>query len=236
MVGRKTKYTNPNPVPRIKSELPDFDKLMESIEPDIKRICGDLYKNWHKNIPDLMDEIKSTVMLFICIRWDLYKKGIIDDFPPSPGFIYISAEFLMQKQWAPDGDVCRYHVIDFYNTIESGCLDGARNVIMGKLVRTKKSSYFIATTEQNVPRNIEPSTNALYEGTLDIVDLWFLGLSVKELAIIYNLHTTTIRKRLHNYYDAMEINGAPILRPRLPRRKYTRNRFKTKLYRKCVVK
>ena len=102
MSGRPRKNVNPNPVPRTGSNLPDFDEVMESYKPSLDKICRDMKANWYKqiHIPEIDKEIRATVLLFISIFWDRYRKGEIDQFPPYEGYLYTCANGYLHKQFA----------------------------------------------------------------------------------------------------------------------------------------
>lgn len=218
MVGRKRKNSNPNPVPRKK--LPDLDAILSDYQSTISKVCMDLKKTWFQQIyvPELKDEIKQTVMLIFYIEWDRYRNGMIDEFPPSAGYLYVSSRYMMWKQYAPQGDILRHVPIDVYNSVEPG--QGETELsFTGNLIIVDPLYKEIATQEQNLPRRDEKDPDDYFGDYPDIIDFWWLGFSVNELAVIYGIHHSTVRARLHDYYDAMEANGAKIFRRRVGRRK-----------------
>lgn len=202
-----------NAVPR--KELPDIDRIVREYEIIFKKVCLDLKKTWWKQIKvwDIEEEIRSTVMVIFFTRWDHYRKGEIDEFPPTAGFLYISAKWMMQKQWAPSGDVLRHYPFDNYNQVESGIT--LYGVFTGNVIIVNKAYFRIATEVQKL-NYVEP--DEISHDCPDLVDIWCMGFTTVQLGILYGVNSQTIRARLHRMYDAMKSNGIKVPRSRPGRR------------------
>lgn len=221
---------NPNPVPRDEKDLPDFDQLMKDYEPTIAKIVHDIRKKWFQQIKihEIKKEIRATAMLIICVEWDLYKRGIIDEFPPYAGYLYKSAYWEFHMQFAPKDDLTRFNKMEFYNCVEGGVVYQSPNIIP-----TRGIYQDVATTTReltvkcdNIPLKDPPDKYQQPYGNMpDIVDWWYLGCTVRQLAVIYRMSQSTILKHLHDKYDAMLFAGTKPRRARPRRQKKRMGRF-----------
>ena len=229
----KRKGDNPNPVPRV--NLPDVEEIMARFKPELDKVCEDIKKNWWYMIiiPEIEDEIRQNVMLIFYTEWRRYCDGLTDRFPPKPGYFYISAFHMLEKQFAPHDDVYRHTRMLSYNTAECGT-DKIR--LTGNIIFTDPLYRLIATKQNNIPPFMGSSPELFYEHLVneenaqkiypDIVDFWFLGFTILQLANFYGVGAEVVRDRLHDYYDALEMSGHKLLRPRPIRRKRRLNHFK----------
>jgi len=215
---------NRNPIPR--TNVASCELYLELNEKLIQQITISVL---HKSKLDrrncyefLIEDIRQTVILAFCREYKLYCDGIIDKFPPYPGYLFKSAFFEFKKDYCHHGDIMNT-VMDFYDTSENSYeTEHSKGMGSGRKILTQ-----VATKYQHVPLNYnDPDINATSK-VPDIVDLWNTNFSILELAFIYNLHPTTVRKRLHSYYDAMERSGAKLLRPRPRKSVPHKNIFKT---------
>lgn len=232
----RRKGANPNPVPR--TVLPDVDAILEDYKDHLDKICRDIKKHWYWfiKIPDIEDEIRQNVLLVFYTEWDLYRRGVIDSFPPKPGYIYITAFRKFECQYAPRNDLYRHIPLEHYNTIEGGYRDSM--ALFGHNPGRARLSETVVTRSSNLPLNdTEKAELPTQDKNLpDLVDLWWMGFSINTLAVIYNVAPNTTRARLHNYYDAMEVKGIKTFRDRPRRRKKKWNRFKMLKHRSNVSK
>jgi len=227
---RPRKIDNPNLIPRDPNKLPDFDRVTARYMPVINKICHDIKKNFYKqvNVPDIEEEIYQTVMVEYCTIWDYYKRGASDLFPPFAGYLYTCSWHKFLMQYAPTDDLYATGIHP-YNTLEMPLDAGfTRNIIV-------RDRFYYKTATQNdlIPfREHKDDESVIFGQAPDMLDFWFLGFSIRELAVIYNLSTKTVRLRLHTLYDAVEVSGGAVFRSRPKRSKPRENRFKIKKTRK----
>ncbi len=226
-VGRPRLADNPNLVPRKPKDLPDLEEVTAIYEPMLKKVCHDIKKNFFRqiHIHEFDSEIRQTVMLVYYEMWNSYKAGAIDQFPPYAGYLYITAWRLFIDMWAPKTDLCRYTYVGSYDTIEIPFSPS----FTGNMIIIDPLYKEVASQEQIIPFHEHRDDEDVIFGQIpDLLDFWYLGFSINELGVIYNVHPGTIRQRLHTFYDAIEANKGKVFRPRPHRRKRRKNRFKLK--------
>jgi hypothetical protein len=223
---RRRKIDDPNLVPRKSEDLPDLDKVTDEYTPTIEKICKDIKKNFYRQVvvPEIDSEIYQTVMMVYYEIWMWYKAGATDKFPPNPGYLYMTSWHKFLAQWVPKDDVYNWEMLS-YNTVEVP-VDAQYT---GNLIIVDPLYKEIAEQGQQIPfPSLRDEKDGLFQAIPDLLDFWFLGFSIVELAVVFNCSPLTIRNKLHEYYDAIEAAGGIKFRPRPFRRKRKKNRMKVK--------
>lgn len=171
------------------------------------KLVKDLSRLWYGEVrsnPSQSDrtrqEIASTVLLFIALQWKKYKKGLIDRFPPYPGYVYVAAKGLMMDQFGKPEDVLGMFKVEHFNTIEGGYeMQSGLFTYVGSSPNDKHLSRFVNPDEFDSKKKYYKK-----DEEPDMIDLWNLELDIVEMGMIFGMTLQQVRKRLHGLYDAMK--------------------------------
>lgn len=212
-MARRRKFIE-DPVPR--ENLPPLDIALEAkiIKEKIDSVLNSLYALvWKRRISDLdhdyqKEDMRQTVLLFLAQEYDLYRKGLIDKFPPHPGIIYVTCKWRYLQGFMPNDDAMGRYGNESYSEM----------LIYEPNSHSRAVPYHGRESAKYRDSMLNNLIDADKPEIPDIVDWWCLGLTIRELAIILDCGYELVCLSLHAKYDAMESSGAKWIRHRPNRR------------------
>lgn len=238
---RKTLSLNENPVPRKIEELPDIEKFILDWKDVFDDIVENVRRRWHASLPywkilvlDIEDEIRATVMLQFALRWTKYRDGIIDEWPPDRGWMVTSAYYQMRNQFYPQDDAVAISDNDIPELVQDIIVNGRYTTCVARHSIFFQSPLNSVINKEEGQQPEWTGTDELFVLTRrnkmpDLLDIWSIGWSLREMCVIYGVNYATMKRWLNTYYDALQAAGGKARRKRPPRMKRYRNRHRDRI-------
>lgn len=216
-MARKRKFIE-DPVPR--ENLPPLDVALEAklIREKIDDVLKSLYSLvWKRRVSEddheyQKEDMRQIVLLFLAQEYELYRKGLINKFPPHPGYIYVTCKWKYLQSFKPNDDALGRYGNESYSEMLIYDRDSFSRSVP---YHGRESAKYRDSMLNNLIDADKPEIP-------DMIDWWVIGLTIREIGVIFDRGYESVCLNIHAKYDAMEKSGARWERPRPLRR--NRNR------------